>query len=257
MHDFLRPSPVLSGGFAAAIVCSLPAGSLSAQTSAGTNPDATPAPLNWTTEQDHQNMLQQLGITKLRPGPSGNPRATNNPANYDPAKANPYPDLPDALTLKDGRKVTHAETWWKQRRPEIVEDFEREIVGRVPANIPKVTWQITTQATDRVMGTLPVSAKQFVGHVENSACPAFKVDIEMTLVTPADAKGPVPVLMMFGGFGGSGFPRRAGEPEPRTGFAASGPPPTGPSSQEMLISRRMGLRHDRSHGVSRPTTARG
>lgn len=43
-------------------------------------------PLRWTTQQDHRNMMEQLGITKLRPGPSGNPNATNS-ANYDPAKA--------------------------------------------------------------------------------------------------------------------------------------------------------------------------
>jgi hypothetical protein len=35
--------------------------------------------------------------------------------------------------------VTTAETWWKVRRPEVVEDFEREVVGRVPPNVPKVT----------------------------------------------------------------------------------------------------------------------
>ncbi len=41
-------------------------------------------------------------------------------------------------------------------------------------------------------------AKQLVGHVDNSAYPAINVDISMTLVVPANAKGPVPVLMMFG-----------------------------------------------------------
>src|SRR5829696_9418922 len=76
---------------------------------------------NWTTAQDHKQMMKQLGITKLRPGPSGRAGATNA-ANYDPAKANPFPDLPDPLTLKNGRKVTTPEMWWKERRPEIVED---------------------------------------------------------------------------------------------------------------------------------------
>jgi hypothetical protein len=44
----------------------------------------------------------------------------------------------------------------------------------------------------------------------------------MTLVTPKDAQGPVPVLMMFGGFGGGGFPRRPGEPEPTNRFGGFG-----------------------------------
>jgi hypothetical protein len=191
--------------------------SLSAQTEP-TN--AAPAPLNWTAEQDHRNMMEQLGITKLRPGRNGNANATNNLANYDQEKANPYPDWPDVLTLNNGQKVTTPEMWWKQRRPEIVEDFEREVVGRVPKNVPKVTWTVTTQATDRVVGKLPVVAKQLAGHVDNSTCPSINVDIQMTLVTPASAKGPVPVLMMFGGFGGSGFPLHPGEPEPTNRFSA-------------------------------------
>ncbi len=202
--------------------------------------DTAPEPLNWTAQQDHQNMKDQLGIKALRPGPSGKPDAPNA-ANYDPAKANPYPDLPDPLILKNGDKVTTAETWWKQRRPEIVEDFEREIYGRVPKDVPKVTWTITNQATDRVVGDLPVVAKQLVGHVDNAACPSIKVDIQMTLVTPADAKGPVPVLMMFGGFGGSGFPRKPGEPAPPNPFAAfGGRGNTGPSSTEQLIAAGWG-----------------
>jgi hypothetical protein len=202
------------------------------------NTSATIAPLNWTTTQDHRNMLEQLGITKLRPGRNGNPNATNNPANYDEAKANPFPDWPDALTLKSGQKVTTVEMWRKLRRPEIVEDFEREVIGRVPKHVPKVTWTITTQATDRVVGNLPVLAKQLVGHVNNSGCPSIHVDIQMTLVTPKEAKGRVPVLMMFGGFGGGGFPRRPGEPEPTNQFSRFQPP--GPSSQEMLIAAGWG-----------------
>ena len=46
-------------------------------------------PTNWTAEQDHQNMMDQLGIKALRPGPSGNEKAPNH-ANYDESKANPF-----------------------------------------------------------------------------------------------------------------------------------------------------------------------
>ncbi|HEY0551467.1 MAG TPA: acetylxylan esterase [Verrucomicrobiae bacterium] len=203
---------------------------------------AAPEPLNWTAQQDHQNMKEQLGIKALRPGPGGRAGATNS-ANYDPAKANPYPELPEVLTLKNGQKVTTPETWWKQRRPEIVEDFEREIFGRVPKNVPKVTWTVVTQATDRVVGGIPVLAKQLVGHVDNSSCPSIKVDIQMTLVTPAQSKSPVPLLMMFGGgFGGNGFPRRAGEPAPTNRFAAfGGGTNAGPSSTEQLIAAGWGF----------------
>ena len=155
-------------------------------------------PLTWTTQQDHQNMKDQLGIKTLRPGPSGNAApGAPNAANYDPEKANPYPDLPDPLTLKNGRAVTTADAWWKQRRPEIVEDFDREVFGRVPRSVPAVTWELK-QTVNTSIGGVPVIAKQLVGHVDNASYPAISVDIQMALVTPADAKTKVPVLMMFG-----------------------------------------------------------
>jgi len=154
------------------------------------------APLNWTAAQDHQNMMDQLGIKALRPGPSGNEKAADH-ANYDESKANPFPDLPDALTSKNGQRVTTASQWWDRRRPEIVDDFEREVLGRIPSGVPRVTWKITGTA-DSKTGVFPVVEKQLVGHVENSSCPAVTVDIQMTLVTPANAKGPLPVMMMFG-----------------------------------------------------------
>ncbi|MEY2880212.1 MAG: hypothetical protein RLZZ15_2592 [Verrucomicrobiota bacterium] len=153
------------------------------------------------TAQDHANMKAQLGITKLRPGPSGQTGPdVPNKANYDPAKANPYPDLPELLVAKNGQKISTPDAWWKTRRPEIVEDFEREVIGRVPKNAPKVTWEISKTVNTEV-GGIPVVAKQLIGHVDNSAHPAITVDIRMAVVTPAAAKSGVPVLMMFG-FGG-------------------------------------------------------
>src|ERR1041385_2298836 len=102
-------------------------------------------PVNWTTAEDHQNMMAQLGIRRLRPAPSGNESAPNH-ANYDEATANPYPDLPDPLRLKDGRRVTSAGMWFGERRAEIVEDFEREVIGRVRRNVPRVTWAVSNTA---------------------------------------------------------------------------------------------------------------
>ncbi len=96
----------------------------SAQNVVPTPTSKFPPPVTFTTEQDHQNMMQQLGIKALRPGPSGDETAPNH-ANYDEALANPYPNLPEVLTLKNGKKVTKPEQWWKQRRPEIIEDFEK------------------------------------------------------------------------------------------------------------------------------------
>jgi hypothetical protein len=205
--------------FVASLAVSIFAGLLLGQSGA-------PEPLNWTKAQDHQNMMDQLGIKALRPGPSGNAKEGEpNAANYDPAKANPYPDLPEVLTLKNGKKVTTAAMWWNQRRPEIVEDFDREVLGRVPKNAPKVTWNVTDTVEAKV-GEIAVVGKRLVGHVDNSSYPAINVDIQMTLVVPAKAAGPVPVLMMFGG---GGLPGAANGKAPK---ANNGNPP----STEQLIA---------------------
>lgn len=150
----------------------------------------------FTTQQDHANMMQQLGIKALRPGPSGNESDPNH-ANYDESVANPCPQLPDILTTKDGKKVTTADMWWKVRRPEIVDGIEKELYGKLPNKIPAVKW--TVETTDyETIGFTPVVAKKLVGHVDNSEYPLINVDIQMMVVLPLNVKGPVPVLMMFG-----------------------------------------------------------
>jgi hypothetical protein len=178
----------------------------------------------WTSAQDHEHMMTQLGIRKLRPGPSGNESAPNH-ANYDEATANPFPDLPPVLTLKNSRKVTTAATWWSARRPEIVEDFEREVLGRVPAKVPNVTWAVVNTAPMTV-GARQALGKQLNGHVDGSP---IAVDIRMTLVVPADAPSRVPVMMMFGS--GSLTP-----PAGRGGPPAGGDPP----ATEQLIAAGWG-----------------
>jgi len=161
-----------------------------------TTTDKSPVPVVFTAEQDHDNMMKQLGIKSLRPGPSGNESAPDH-ANYDEALANPCPQLPDVLTLKNGKKVTTADMWSKLRRPEIVEDFEKEVYGRLPKKIPAVNWIV--KLTDReTIGRTPAIVKLMVGHVDNSECPSINVDINMMVVLPTNVKGPVPVLMMFG-----------------------------------------------------------
>ena len=147
------------------------------------------------SEQDHQKMMTILNIKAIRPGVNGNDPASPNAANYDESKANPYPDLPDPLILKNGEKVTTAKAWWKKRRPEIVEDFDSEIYGR-PGNTPKVDWEVIS-TIDEMKGGVAVTTKKIIGHVDNSSYPQIKVDIQLTLTTPAKAVGPVPVMMEF------------------------------------------------------------
>lgn len=149
------------------------------------------------TELDHQLMMDLLNIKILRPGADGNNPKAPNAANYDESKANPYPDLPDALTLKNGKKVTTVKTCYNKRRSEIVEDFDREIYGRTPRNLPKVNWEIISTTNDK-NGDIPIVIKKLVGHVDNSAYPSISVAIKLTLTTPANTIEKVPVIMEFG-----------------------------------------------------------
>jgi hypothetical protein len=166
-------------------------------------------PVKMTAQEDHKRMMELLNIKELRRGADGNPKS-ERAANLDESKANPYPDLPDPLVLKNGKKVISADMWKKERRAEIVEDFDREVYGRMPKDTPKVKWEVS--ATEKQMvGEVPVVSKKLIGHVDNSTYPLIVVDIQLTLTTPADAKGPVPVIMEFGfNFGGKGPPPKAG-----------------------------------------------
>jgi len=181
-----------------------------------------------TAEQDHHRLMDLLHITSLRQGADGrNPQAPNA-ANYDESKANPYPKLPDPLVLKSGKKVKTPKVWWQRRRPEIVEDFDREIYGRVPSRVPRVNWE-TTGTEHETKGGVPVTIKHLVGHVDNSSYPEVNVDMQLTLTTPADAAGPVPLMMEFG------FVWPPGVPRPN---AAAIPP--GPTWQEQILAKGWG-----------------
>jgi len=178
-------------------------------------------PVELTAEQDHKLMMEKLGIGKIRQGANGRDPNAPNAANYDESKANPYPVLPDPLKLQNGKTVKSAKDWWKKRRPELVEIYDREIYGRLPKNVPGVTWTVKESRED-VVGGKPVLFRKLVGHVDNSAYPLVTVDIEAELTTPKDAKG-VPVIVEF-------FPF-----EFRERFRAN--PPPSPTWQEQVIER--------------------
>src|SRR4051794_7683628 len=93
-------------GIAAFIATLIPFGSLAFQSNqqpaASTAPAARPQPtpqqlaIQQASKEDHQQMLDQLHIASLRPGVNARVAGSTN---YDEAKANPYPDLPDPLKM--------------------------------------------------------------------------------------------------------------------------------------------------------------
>ncbi len=143
---------------------------------------------------DHANMMKLLGLKEIRRGPD-----PNNQTTFDEANANVYADtIPDVLTMNNGAKVKSAGQW-KKRREEIADMFAREVYGRIPRHVPKVTWEVTSVIPGEASG-VPTLTKTLVGHVDNRSYPQVKVDIQASFTVPANSTTPVPIIVEFGGF---------------------------------------------------------
>ena len=190
--------------------------------------DSLIAQTNRKTKWDHENMLAQLGITSLRTGASGTATAPNA-ANYDESKAVIFPNLPTLLITKVGQQVTSKKMWEKVRRPELVEEFDREIYGRVPSNTPKVQWVVVSTKDDKV-GNTDVTVQKLQGIVDNSIFPSIEVKMDLTLTLPKQSLKPVPVIVELSFL----FP--AGMRPPVVPNA-----PAEPTWQEQVVSRGWGF----------------
>ncbi len=159
-----------------------------------------------------------------RSDPQGNAvrlaKATGHVSNYDESKVGDY-KLPDPLVMSDGRPVTSAEMWFKERRPEILKFYQTEIYGRIPENSPKVTWEVTETDDKAHDGTAIM--KRLVGRIGDKP-DAPKMN--MTMFLPAKATEPVPMMLAISfGFGaGRG-------PAPRPAAGATGGAAARPADQ--------------------------
>lgn len=190
--------------------------------------DSLIAQTNRKTKWDHENMMVQLGITSLRTGASGTATAPNA-ANYDESKAVIFPNLPALLTTKDGVKVSSKKMWERVRRPELFEEFDREIYGRVPSNTPKVQWVVVSTKDDKV-GNTDVTVQKLQGIVDNSIFPSIEVKMDLTLTLPKQSLKPVPVIVELS------FVFPAGMRPPVVPNA-----PVEPTWQEQVVSRGWGF----------------
>jgi hypothetical protein len=117
-------------------------------------------------------------------------------SNYDESKVGTF-TLPDPLKLASGKPVKDAATWARERRPELIKIYERDIWGRIPANAPKVTWSASP-----VEAAGGVSVTRSVGTI-GSAANAPKINLKVAV--PAAAARPVPLILLVQ-FGGGGQP---------------------------------------------------
>src|SRR4051794_13878185 len=119
--------------------------------------------------------------------PKGNPirlaRATGHVSNYSEEKVPPY-TLPDPLLMADGTHVTTAAQWFERRRPEILRFYQEQIYGRIPANAPKVTWEVTETDSNAREGKAIV--KRVVGRMGDRP---DGPRMNLTVTLPAEARG--------------------------------------------------------------------
>jgi hypothetical protein len=190
--------------------------------------DSLIAQINRKTKGDHENMLAQLGIKTLRIGASGTATAPNA-ANYEESKAVIFPVLPSLLTTKGGQKVTTKKMWERVRRPELFEEFDREIYGRVPLNTPKVQWIVVSSQDDKI-GNTEVLVQKLQGIVDHSNFPSIEVKMDLTLTLPKKSAKPVPVIVELSFV----FPASMRPPVPAN-------TPVEPTWQEQVIARGWGF----------------
>ena len=113
------------------------------------------------------------------------------PVNYDEAKVGTY-RLPDPLVTASGARVTDAATWWRVRRPEILRMIETTQFGRAPGKPASVI----VDRFDR--GTPALGGKAIRRQTTLYFTPDRKgPKAEVLSYVPADANGPVPLLLQI------------------------------------------------------------
>lgn len=184
--------------------------------------------LQKVTEADYATMVKELGIGTPRPGRDPNNSDESRHPNYDELIANPYVHYPNPLVTFDGKVIKGAKDWQEVRRPELVSYFEDEIYGRIPENVPAVTWRVVKE--DKVdMDGIACINRTLAGVVDNSSCPSIKVEIQASVVYPEGAKN-IPVIMEFGYML---FP-----PSPKA--MSFGPAPAEPAESWQMMAVRRG-----------------
>ena len=203
-------------------------------------------------ERDRE--LKLLGITAMQPPATAYDIGKPGNANYDEAKANPFPKLPALLVFNNGKKVKTAADWAK-RRKEIEAMFAEDVYGKYPAHIPAVTWKVDSVEEMTVAG-VPAIVKHITGHVDNSEYPAITVDIHADVVTPASTRGKkVPVIIG----GGTVLPFTFHFPPPRPGQMVHrlAMPDNPPDSTKLLLEAGWGFVARNSNECRRITARAG
>jgi hypothetical protein len=122
--------------------------------------------------------------------------AASPTANYDESKVGSY-TLPDPLVLLNGQRVTDAQMWRDQRRPEILQLFEKYVYGKMPGRPEAMSFHVQSVASDALGGT---ATRKQVRICFSKDPKGPKMDLLLYL--PNAAAKPVPMFLALN-FGGN------------------------------------------------------
>ena len=116
-------------------------------------------------------------------------QVAGGPVNYEESLTGNY-SLPDPLLLSNGQRVTDPETWYNQRRPELVRLFEDNQFGRTPGRPAGMSFDVFEKGTPALDGKA----------IRRQVTVYFSPDrngpkMDMVMYLPANARGPVPLLL--------------------------------------------------------------
>ncbi|MGD0774627.1 MAG: acetylxylan esterase [Candidatus Solibacter sp.] len=114
------------------------------------------------------------------------------PVNYDEAKVGTY-TLPDPLLPANGKPVRDAKTWNETRRPEIVRLFEENEYGRAPGRPAGMSFDVFDKGTAALEGKA-IRRQVTIYFSADKAGPKM----DLLVYVPANATGPVPLLLNIG-----------------------------------------------------------
>jgi alpha-N-arabinofuranosidase len=118
----------------------------------------------------------------------------NSGAPVNQTKASPALAQPDVLTMQNGQQVRDPQSWWKSRRPEILELLEENEYGRMPAGkaAAKVSAKFRLDMIDRrALGGKAIRKQVTISFPGVKDSPK----LHLLLYVPSKLMGSVPVVL--------------------------------------------------------------
>jgi pimeloyl-ACP methyl ester carboxylesterase len=139
------------------------------------SPVSGQANTGWTASKETEDRL-----SKNQPG-----------FNFYEAKVPVY-YLPDVLTTLSVKKISSAAAWKKTRRPEVLEMLRTNVFGKVPATPYEKTFSVITFDTAAMDSKATLKQVDILISAEGKS-----LTIHLTLFTPNQKTGPVPVFLLI------------------------------------------------------------